>query len=955
MTAEDVHGAEECLLQNQFVNEKLTAVEEEVSRTKQHGIREIRLLHKRLLSSVVRRKMYMEHSSHLRRMLAPLIGSDVSMLNSARATTAEGSTTEGSANGAKESDFRDLGAGCCASRDPTDTTTMIFKGIVTDLETCKERCLMMEHCGYIEHGWKGSDWCTVLRRGTDCSILDAGPEDCGSGGGDNGVHTFEVVTGSMSVTKTAAATSTNVTFPSIAEPQSVEDVASSTTFTTTSVVTMTAITTTFASAGDMADIGAGCCGERILDNMLFKGMVADLSACKAKCQKMKECGFIEYGWKGSKWCTVIPKGTDCSSLADGPEDCGSGGGDNGVHTYEMLSAKNPDPFSQEASIPVSDQALAPAPESDQSPAAQDQAESPDLDKGLNQAPAAVEEKEQASAASPEQSPEQTPTPEPWAPTEEPAAGPGQISSTPDQAPTLESAEVTNKSMDELIGAFIDSQSGSEDECHSQLMEAEHQLKQLHLLVIDLARQVNSTEDQIMVFDKELQEKLREISEISKWRDSELDKCHAQTEKAKEIFGKLKAELQEMHSIAGMSMDVADGSLHASSETKAQFSLAQIGEGVKPHNQHLSMTIDFSGANHKELGHHLTKLGRHVAPTHVDAHAPLTHKRHGELDKLSGLLGATRQASKSFQDCMDSVHSPQLSFAMLSLGKPNKTEEECEECRRNLQETYVKAYVELSRMKMEYEELVASTACSGSVEEQVKNQKTMAQDKADKLTDQISDKTEEMKSLRPRLQSAEASEVTLREQVKQLSKQCRELGPTMSSLDSVRDAIHALSACPGIKRVEFSLPQWTGTWVTFHQDSGSQNDAEQDKLMNFACNSNAEGSRAAEVGEIQEQTVQGIPKINSAPTPLLGACPECEGQRDETFQSGHSRVCWDPGAPLTMDSRRNNCGVGKKAILCIVDKSSTGQLPDGEQKEDVDFMKTTEEEQASELLSEATES
>lgn len=49
-----------------------------------------------------------------------------------------------------------------------------------------------------------------------------------------------------------------------------------------------------------SNLGAGCCKNRKPPSMPFKGMVADLGACKAKCQGMDNCGFIEYGWKKSR-------------------------------------------------------------------------------------------------------------------------------------------------------------------------------------------------------------------------------------------------------------------------------------------------------------------------------------------------------------------------------------------------------------------------------------------------------------------------------------------------------------------------------------------------------------------------------------------------------------------------------------------------------------------------------
>merc|ERR1719324_2202831 len=280
--------------------------------------------------------------------------------------------------------------------------------------------------------------------------------------------------------------------------------------------------------------------------------------------------------------------------------------------------------------------------------------------------------------------------------------------------------------------------------------------------------------------------------------------------------------------------------------------------------------------------------------------------------------------------MNSVKASPQALGLFSEGKPKKkSEAECQAEKDALEKTYVKAYVELSRLKAEYEELANSTACVDSTLEQYKNRKTPLQKEADKLATAINEKVQELQSLRPHLDGAVRSEKKLRKQVKKLTNQCDDLGPTVSDLNKVREAIRALSACPGLSRVKFSLPKWVGTWATFAQDGKGQTDKQQDKQMNMACSKIAPGSRAAEVGEIQEQTVEGIPTTNTASSPLLGACPDCEGDGDKWFQSGHSRVCWDSSSPLDFDSRRENCGTGRKAILCVMDRADIRQIPGAE--------------------------
>jgi len=120
-----------------------------------------------------------------------------------------------------------------------------------------------------------------------------------------------------------------------------------------------------------------------------------------------------------------------------------------------------------------------------------------------------------------------------------------------------------KSLEKIVDGFIDSQSESTDACHSQLFEARHQLNQLHDIVIDLAEQVNQTEEMIVVFDKSLQAKLKELEELEKWKVVEIEKCQKKKEEAIEMFRKLSIELEEMHQIASpdVSMDIKGRIVH----------------------------------------------------------------------------------------------------------------------------------------------------------------------------------------------------------------------------------------------------------------------------------------------------------------------------------------------------------------------------------------------------------
>jgi len=175
---------------------------------------------------------------------------------------------------------------------------------------------------------------------------------------------------------------------------------------------------------------------------------------------------------------------------------------------------------------------------------------------------------------------------------------------------------------------------------------------------------------------------------------------------------------------------------------------------------------------------------------------------------------------------------------------------------------------------------------------------------------------------------------LRKQVKILNKQCKDLGPTISDLDNVRDAIRALSECPGLSRSKFSLPKWTGEWVRITQKKKGQSDDELDKLMNEACDKAEEGTRAAEVGEIQEATVLGIPRTNTGKVPLIGTCPNCEGKDDRDCSSGHLRKCWRTGKSLSLKDMSEDCLSGDRVVLCVKDNSDIREIPGEEEEEEL---------------------
>jgi len=255
-----------------------------------------------------------------------------------------------------------------------------------------------------------------------------------------------------------------------------------------------------------------------------------------------------------------------------------------------------------------------------------------------------------------------------------------------------------------------------------------------------------------------------------------------------------------------------------------------------------------------------------------------------------------------------------------------TPENCAREKDALEEIYVKTYVELSRLKNEYDELANSTACVDNVESLYHEQKTPLQEAIDDLIKDIDQKVKELQNLRPRLESATIAEKELRKHIAVLTQECSELPETVSNLDKVRDAIEALSKCPGLSRVQFSLPKWTGTYVSLYLKAKEKSDEEQDAILNAACATAVKGTRAAEVAEIAEQTVEGIPETNTADLPLIGTCPDCAGDEALDFPSKHKRICWKQGKSLNHKERSTNCASGKKAVLCVIDRENIRQIP-----------------------------
>jgi hypothetical protein len=490
---------------------------------------------------------------------------------------------------------------------------------------------------------------------------------------------------------------------------------------------------------------------------------------------------------------------------------------------------------------------------------------------------------------------------------------------PAPAPKEDAASAKSKEnadIENLVDDFIKSQSGSDDACHSKLLEARHSLNHLHDILSTLMTEVNSTENSLVLYDKELQDKLRELQEIEAWKAAEMKKCEDKKAKDKKMFETLTAELKEMHQIASpaTAMNLKNGTF-AVNEQPSQTKLSFLQERVEAMGQDMSL------------------LQENVSATN----------RSEAMTRIPSLVQTAQDAAHHYRVCV-AKHRAQIS--LLQAGQdPNATSkgnataaakdatkespasaDECKQQKETLEKTYVKAYVELARLTAEYSALAKSTACEDQVQATYEERAPALQEAAQKLSQLSAETADKLKELRPRLESAVEADKKLRKQVQDLTEECEALPETISDLDKVRDAIAALSLCPGLERPDFKMPRWIGKWVTFSQNAKMQDDKQQDSGLNWACDNQVKGSRAAEASEIEERTILEMPVNNTGDFPLLGSCTNCAGEDDNSLKSGHARVCWMRGQPLDEDGKASSCSTGKKVVLCVSDGSSIRKIP-----------------------------
>jgi predicted nucleic acid-binding Zn-ribbon protein len=252
-------------------------------------------------------------------------------------------------------------------------------------------------------------------------------------------------------------------------------------------------------------------------------------------------------------------------------------------------------------------------------------------------------------------------------------------------------------------------------------------------------------------------------------------------------------------------------------------------------------------------------------------------------------------------------------------------EQCENEREELHEAYEEVYKEIAEELGQFEEEAESTTCHDTAEQNHVQRIGPLQNQQDSLSQALTGHTTQLQSHRADLEDAAKTEDQLRAEIDDIADRCQTITEVSDDLDRVRDAIHILDLCPGMGHLDFTLPEFVGSWVVLDV-SADLRDAEIDAEMYALCRGLASGNnvpRPAETSEIQQNAVEGAPNTNTASVPLMGTCPGCEGVADDqtgvTHPSGHARICWDPEATLDQNGRREDCNHGRKAIMCVMDR------------------------------------
>lgn len=561
-------------------------------------------------------------------------------------------------------------------------------------------------------------------------------------------------------------------------------------------------------------------------------------------------------------------------------------------------------------------------------------------------------------------------------------------SLPQVLSQLESSRVAaNGQLEDLIEKFISKQAGSADACHAKLIEAKHQLNQLHHHVHDLAMEVNATDHEVTALNQQVESKLKEYDELNEKCAKQLGDIETKQKQNLEMLNTLRNEMEEMKQIANpnVSMDIANRSIIGGlvqlglrqilqeHQIPRGASLMQIGaeeirkepaetkEDSKALFAPLQLAmVDVAQCLQVPKGKILASFKQDQPATTTQAPSASTtfamtrktvlcaandtvtvrvgntagavspKRGLADTDKSTVACASVNPAyvGSIWLTCDDGDLSADTSLC-IHHGESNATK--CEEEKATLVKVFVEVYVDLARLIHSYETQTTDgyNAEKTAAEKQCDDQRKPLQDDTARLSGQASEKIKDLEDLRPRLEDAKDAENKLREQVKKLSDECALIPDATSDLNKVRETIKALSLCPGLgdlTRANLMVPKFID-YIDFDEDATKSPDIQIDRRMRGACQSAFRNNYPGElvlpatVAELAQNSIHEMPLTNTAPKPLLGSCPQCEGDNDVAdgvqHKSGHARVCWDAGTNLTLATQRTNCGTPPFSVACVV--------------------------------------
>jgi len=498
------------------------------------------------------------------------------------------------------------------------------------------------------------------------------------------------------------------------------------------------------------------------------------------------------------------------------------------------------------------------------------------------------------------------------------------------------------------------------------MEAKHQLNDLHKQITDLADMVKTLEEQIQNEEQKKNKAHDDLKKLKETLDEEKSNIADEQEDARKFLAVLRGEMAEMRKIAQPNVtmnitartvgsgvvslvqtppsvvdkkntqDMIDKTKAASSEL---LTCLQEETARMPENQNRANLMQVHGdvVEQRRVAAEKAEAGLLASPncsinmstpvivgnisTNLSSPAEISHEtyRSYHCSHVDSAYGGT-----IWLHCLNGVLSADSRGCIKF---PN--DQQCQAQRQVLQDTYVKAYVGLARLIDQYEKKSVDKTADDAAKKKHDDAADPINDVVDEADNELAKNRNKLKDLRAKLDDAWKAEKKLRDHISATSQECKQLGTTTQYLADVREAIHAMEACPGLQRAEFHIPLYAGNWTTFTLDA-QKDDSQNDAAMHAACQAKfGAGSRAAEVSEIEGRSIEAAPWNNTSPLPLLGTCPGCEGGSNADLGlstvSGHARVCWYPGKPLDLAHRRVDCHTALKSIMCVSDRGDLRKL------------------------------